>query len=180
MHSKYESVVILELLLMDSFRFLARRPSRSEDSSTLMPNAMMSHPAFERPSIDASPSGAPPVPYGEIARTPVGPAIVPVDSDFADTGDEVRRVRRTRSKSECLFLAKNHTKNELPSPCQEYITQIQTIMAKNDPNRNNARVGSMSTAPSPATSRGTSPTSSSAPVRRNSVSGLPPSGDLHI
>ncbi|KAF0749725.1 hypothetical protein DYB37_001560 [Aphanomyces astaci] len=155
---------------MDSFRFLARRPSRSEDSSTHMPSPMMTHPAFERPTVDASPSGAPPIPFGHSARTPVGPAIVPVDTDISESGDELRRVRRTRSKSECLFLAKNHSKNELPGPCQDYITQIQTIMAKND----SARSGSLSTGPSPSTSRGTTPTSSSAPARRNSVSGVPP------
>lgn len=38
--------------------------------------------------------------------------------------------KRTRSHSECLFLAKNHVKDELPGPCQEYIENVQQMMAK--------------------------------------------------
>ncbi|KAF0734983.1 hypothetical protein Ae201684P_002265 [Aphanomyces euteiches] len=145
------------------FRFLGRQTSRSEDNTT----KPTTHPAFERPNIDASPSGAPPVPFGHSAPSPFGTSVSPVAPD--DNIDELRHVRRTRSKSECLFLARSHSKNELPGPCQDYITQIQTIMAKNDPSRGSRAT---STAPSPS-SRGTSPTSATGPIRRNSVAGVP-------
>ncbi|KDO32657.1 hypothetical protein SPRG_02358 [Saprolegnia parasitica CBS 223.65] len=108
---------------------LARRFSRSDETPT-------SPPPFVRPaSIDTAP-----VPFGH------------------NTGDheELRRARRTRSKSECLLLAKNHSKSDLPTPCQDYISQIQLIMAKNETSR--SRNSSTGSATSPVGSKSTPPT----------------------
>ncbi|CAH0474127.1 unnamed protein product [Peronospora belbahrii] len=40
--------------------------------------------------------------------------------------------RRRRSNSECLLLAKTRSGQELPGPCQEYISNVKQILARND------------------------------------------------
>ncbi|EQC32612.1 hypothetical protein SDRG_09925 [Saprolegnia diclina VS20] len=113
---------------------LARRFSRSDETPTSPPPAPFARPA----SIDTAP-----VPFGH------------------NTGDheELRRARRTRSKSECLLLAKNHSKSDLPTPCQDYISQIQLIMAKNETSRSrNGSNSSTTSATSPVGSKSTPPT----------------------
>ncbi|CAH0486802.1 hypothetical protein KXD40_008556 [Peronospora effusa] len=40
--------------------------------------------------------------------------------------------RRRRSNSECLMLAKTRGGQELPGPCQEYISNVKQILARND------------------------------------------------
>lgn len=42
-----------------------------------------------------------------------------------------RFMRRRRSHSECLFLAKQQGGQNLPGPCQEYISNVKQILAKN-------------------------------------------------
>ncbi|OQR81996.1 hypothetical protein THRCLA_11230 [Thraustotheca clavata] len=115
---------------------LARRFSRSEDNTLNTPPPV---PMFARPTaIDTT------VPFGHNTGQNTG------------ENDEVRRARRTRSKSECLMLAKNHSKSDLPTPCQDYISQIQLIMAKNESTRN--RNGSSASTSSSTSSKSTPPT----------------------
>ncbi|OQR84186.1 hypothetical protein ACHHYP_13747 [Achlya hypogyna] len=117
---------------------LARRFSRGEDTPSV---GGQSPPPFARPSIDTTP-----VPFGHATTT-------------IEDHEEVRRARRTRSKSECLLLAKNHSKSDLPTPCQDYISQIQLIMAKNETSRNrNGSTSSTASATSPIGSKSTPPT----------------------
>uniref|UniRef100_M4BCA8 Uncharacterized protein n=1 Tax=Hyaloperonospora arabidopsidis (strain Emoy2) TaxID=559515 RepID=M4BCA8_HYAAE len=40
--------------------------------------------------------------------------------------------RRRRSHSECLMLAKTRGGQDLPGPCQEYISNVKQILARND------------------------------------------------
>ncbi|GLD97017.1 hypothetical protein PINS_up005700 [Pythium insidiosum] len=47
--------------------------------------------------------------------------------------DTERAIRRRRSNSECLFLAKNGA--DLPGPCKEYISSVKQILARTEENR---------------------------------------------
>ncbi|KAJ0407824.1 hypothetical protein P43SY_008285 [Pythium insidiosum] len=47
--------------------------------------------------------------------------------------DSERAIRRRRSNSECLFLAKNGA--DLPGPCKEYISSVKQILARTEENR---------------------------------------------
>lgn len=53
-------------------------------------------------------------------------------SSSLPSGDGDRFMRRRRSHSECLFLAKQQGTQELPGPCQEYISNVKQILAKNE------------------------------------------------
>lgn len=76
------------------------------------PQGVASPPPSSGPSSVASPpplSVSPPSSFGE---------------------DPERFMRRRRSHSECLFLAKNGSGQALPGPCQEYISGVKQMLAK--------------------------------------------------
>jgi hypothetical protein len=138
------------------FQFLARRLSRTEDVT----NA----PTFARPpDIDTTAPKTVQPPGQMISLMPIGHAKTALD----ETNEDFPRAFRSRSKSECLFLAKNTlSKNELPSPCQEYINQIQAIMARNDSIRLRSTSGDAysTTTPRRAAALGGSKSSPSTPT----------------
>lgn len=61
-----------------------------------------------------------------------GPPSPPPLSSSLPSEDAERLMRRRRSHSECLFLAKNQGTQNLPGPCQEYISNVKQILAKNE------------------------------------------------
>ncbi|KAF0733739.1 hypothetical protein Ae201684P_002952 [Aphanomyces euteiches] len=86
------------------FQAISRRFSISDD------NIPTPTPSFTRPANDTLD-----------ATTYATPA----------NDSNVETLHRRMSKSECLLLSKRSSKSELPSPCQEYISQIQTVMRRN-------------------------------------------------
>ncbi|RLN91699.1 hypothetical protein BBJ28_00007033 [Nothophytophthora sp. Chile5] len=65
--------------------------------------------------------------YGSPTGSPaMEPRSAPSSTHHAD------ELRRRRSHSECLLLAKTHGSQDLPGPCQEYISNVKQILAKND------------------------------------------------
>ncbi|KAL3670258.1 hypothetical protein V7S43_004571 [Phytophthora oleae] len=56
----------------------------------------------------------------------LGPRSAPTSTHHDDA------IRRRRSHSECLLLAKNNGSQNLPGPCQEYISNVKQILARND------------------------------------------------
>ncbi|KAK1941319.1 hypothetical protein P3T76_007185 [Phytophthora citrophthora] len=72
--------------------------------------------APQEPQQDSSPTSSP----------LLGPRSAPTSSNNDDA------IRRRRSHSECLLLAKNNGGQNLPGPCQEYISNVKQILARND------------------------------------------------
>ncbi|CCI39475.1 unnamed protein product [Albugo candida] len=59
----------------------------------------------------------------------------PIASSLGSAPDiDAKMLRRGRSNSECLFLAKSRGPNDLPGPCKEYISNVKQILAKSDNN----------------------------------------------
>ncbi|DBA02703.1 TPA: hypothetical protein N0F65_010528 [Lagenidium giganteum] len=58
-------------------------------------------------------------------------ASMPITHEKADDNNEAN-VRRRRSNSECLFLAKNRGVRDLPGPCKEYISSVKQILARSE------------------------------------------------
>ncbi|KAG7397024.1 hypothetical protein PHYBOEH_001358 [Phytophthora boehmeriae] len=56
------------------------------------------------------------------------PVLGPRSAPHSSHNDE--SVRRRRSHSECLLMAKNG--QSLPGPCQEYISNVKQLLARND------------------------------------------------
>ncbi|POM81925.1 Hypothetical protein PHPALM_47 [Phytophthora palmivora] len=72
--------------------------------------------APKEPQQDSSP----------ITSPVLGPRSAPTSTHNDDA------IRRRRSHSECLLLAKTNGSNNLPGPCQEYISNVKQILARND------------------------------------------------
>lgn len=72
--------------------------------------------APQEPQQDSSPTASP----------VLGPRSAPTSTHHEDAQ------RRRRSHSECLLLAKTRGSQELPGPCQEYISNVKQILARND------------------------------------------------
>ncbi|CAI5735360.1 unnamed protein product [Peronospora destructor] len=61
---------------------------------------------------------------------PISPILSSRSSPSSTPHDDSQR--RRRSNSECLMLAKTRGGQELPGPCQEYISNVKQILARND------------------------------------------------
>ncbi|EGZ22474.1 hypothetical protein PHYSODRAFT_330260 [Phytophthora sojae] len=70
----------------------------------------------QEPQQDSSPAASP----------ILGPRSAPSSTHHEDA------MRRRRSHSECLLLAKTHGSQDLPGPCAEYISNVKQILARND------------------------------------------------
>ncbi|KAG7388345.1 hypothetical protein PHYPSEUDO_012723 [Phytophthora pseudosyringae] len=80
---------------------------------------------------NASPAGAKGAPEPQQDASPtsspvLGPRSAPTSTHHEDA------LRRRRSHSECLLLAKTNGTQALPGPCQEYISNVKQILARND------------------------------------------------
>lgn len=76
-------------------------------------------------SVDTSAPKAMQPQDGSPAASPIlGPRSAPSSTHHEDA------LRRRRSHSECLLMAKNG--QVLPGPCQEYISNVKQMLARND------------------------------------------------
>ncbi|KAL4155824.1 hypothetical protein PRNP1_007925 [Phytophthora ramorum] len=80
-------------------------------------------------SVDTSRTKDPKEPQQDTSpmTSPVlGPRSAPSSTHHEDA------LRRRRSHSECLLLAKTRGSQDLPGPCQEYISNVKQILARSE------------------------------------------------
>ncbi|CAI5735508.1 unnamed protein product [Hyaloperonospora brassicae] len=101
----------------------ARRLSHT--SEMLQSSTLKDAPPSPPQSREAQPADA-------ATSPPVSPVLGPRPTRSSSAHYEEEPHRRRRSHSECLMLAKTRGGQDLPGPCQEYISSVKQILARND------------------------------------------------
>lgn len=104
-------------------RQLGKPQGLSVDTSAAMKDSQRLQPQWSSSSPTDNQNGSPP---GSGRTTP---AATPTSTRSEDSE---YYLRRRRSNSECLMLAKSRGGADLPGPCKEYIAGVKQILARSE------------------------------------------------
>jgi hypothetical protein len=104
---------------------VAPTPSRSSSTGLTVDTTVAKPLSFRK--VD----GTTPTVASPFSREPTPSSARSLTSHSSNADDDHDHVlRRRRSNSECLLLAKTNGTQELPGPCKEYISSVKQILAR--------------------------------------------------